>query len=121
YHAALLTGDIGQSQEKALAARWPERLRADVVLMGHHGSRTSSHPLFVELSAASHAVAQVGHLSRYGHPHAAVVARWRKQGTQVHRSDTHGALVFASTGRGLGVQRLREHRRRYWHDFRDNG
>lgn len=115
YHSALLTGDIGVSEERALLERHAQGLQADVVMMAHHGSKTSSATEFVAGVGASHAFAQAGYLSRFGHPVPDVVARWQAAGALVHRSDRHGAVTFASTADGMRVERQREIRGRYWH------
>lgn len=115
YHSALLTGDIGVAEERALVARHGRGLQADVVMMAHHGSKTSSAAEFVEGTGASHAFAQAGYLSRFGHPVPEVVARWQAGGATVHRSDRHGAVTFISEAGGMQVERLRETRGRYWH------
>ncbi|GAA5235822.1 DNA internalization-related competence protein ComEC/Rec2 [Verticiella sediminum] len=115
HHAALLPGDIHAAQERALADAHDGAVRADLVLMAHHGSRTSSAPAFVAGTAAAHAVAQAGHHSRFGHPHADVLGRWERAGARVHRSDRDGAVVAHSRAGGLRVERQREQGRRYWH------
>lgn len=113
HHAALLTGDIGAAEEAGLAAG--ADLAVDVVAVPHHGSRGSSSQALVDATRASHAVAQAGYLNRYRHPHPDAERRWRGAGAVFHRTDSHGALVFASHAAGLRVEREREARRRYWH------
>ncbi len=114
-HSLLLPGDIGIAQEKVLLARYGRALRADVVVMAHHGSKTSSAEPFVRGLGAIHAVAQAGYLSRFGHPRPEVLARWVEAGATVHRTDLHGAVVFSSDGDDLRVERQREIKARYWH------
>lgn len=113
HHSALLTGDIGQAQERALIA--PGGLSAHVVMAAHHGSRGSSEPGFVREMAATHVIAQVGYLNRYRHPHPAVAARWQRTGARFHRTDSHGAVTVDSSASGLRAVRHRESHRRYWH------
>lgn len=113
HHAALLPGDIGAAQESALvAAGLPQ---ADVVLMPHHGSATSSGPALVAAVGAAHAVAQVGRYNRYGHPGDAVLRRWMRAGATVWRSDRDGAVLAESSRDGLGVRAHRQQAKRYWH------
>ncbi len=92
----LLTGDI-----EAAGEQWLRRhadLTADVVLMGHHGSATSSTAGFVEATGAHHALASVGFLNRWEHPRPAVVSRWQGAGATVWRTDRHGALRVTNGG-----------------------
>src|ERR1043165_5951319 len=58
-------------------------LRADVIKVAHHGSRTSSIQSFVDATRPSVAVISVGRTSIFGHPHKEVVERWRASGAQV--------------------------------------
>jgi len=112
YHTALLTGDIGVAQERMLASLYD--LRADVVLMPHHGSRSSSSETLVRATQARHAIAQMGYGNRYGHPAADVVKRWERAGAWVWRSDADGAITVLSDSQGLQVQARRETHARYW-------
>ncbi len=115
WHAALLTGDVGKAQERWMVRQAPTPLpRAQVVLMPHHGSRTSSGAPFVAESGARHAVAQAAWLSRFGHPHAEVVSRWHAAGVSVHNTADTGALVATSDAHGLQLEATRSLARRYW-------
>jgi competence protein ComEC len=108
--SALLTGDIEAAQEAALVARDRAALRSDVLIVPHHGSRTSSTEAFVAAVAPRVAVIQVGYRSRYGHPVPDVVARYRAHGIAVVRTDHCGAWSWAAD-----VARCtRAVRRRYW-------
>lgn len=115
HHSLLLPGDIGAAQEKALLNALGGGLSADVVLMAHHGSLTSSDAQYVGALQARHAIAQAGYLSRFGHPRAEVVARWETAGATVHRNDLHGAITVTSDADGLRLRRERMANARYWH------
>lgn len=112
----LLTGDIGRRAEEFLLAREPDRLTADVVIVPHHGSRSSSTPAFVSAVGARHAVFSAGYLNRFGHPAGEVLARHEARQAVVHRSDRDGAVVFRFDARGLRAERTRAAGRRYWQD-----
>ena len=68
----LLTGDIEEESDGAMLA-WGRRLRAGVLKVAHHGSRTSSRPHFVAAVAPQIAVVSVGSFNKFGHPAAAVM------------------------------------------------
>lgn len=114
FHRALLTGDIDVSVERRLLDLVHEPI--DVVMVGHHGSDTSSDVLWVKRLNASHAVAQAGRYNRFGHPHASVVKRWQAAGTNLWVSSAHGAIRFESGANGLQAVSARQARQRYWHD-----
>ncbi len=112
HHSALLSSDIGAAQEAALVERGLQPV--DVVMAGHHGSKTSSSAVFVNAVQAVHVVAQAGAWNRYGHPHPDVEARWKRSGASFWRSDRHGAVSFDSGPDGLAVRSERQAARRYW-------
>lgn len=111
---ALLSADIEARSEAALLARHGDRLKADVLLVPHHGSRTSSTEAFVQAVGAKLAVFPVGYRNRFGHPKAEVVDRYRQSGARLLRTDRDGAISVSFAGEGMGVVRERERQRRYW-------
>ena len=113
----LLTGDIERGAEAALiaAAGRSDELRADVLLVPHHGSQTSSSARFVEAVAPRWALVPVGYRNRYRHPHRGVLERYRALGAVVLRSDLHGALAVRLAPDGVALRATRLHARRYWH------
>lgn len=112
--SALLTGDIETATERALEKRHGERLRADVLLAPHHGSRTSSSAEFLAAVGARTVIFPVGYRNRFRHPNEAVWRRHEETGAQLLRTDRDGAVTveFAAPQR-LTLER--EARRRYWH------
>ncbi len=108
----LLTGDIERLQELALADEFGAALQADVVLVPHHGSRTSSTAAFVAAVRPALAVVQAGYRSRFGHPAPDVVARWQAQGATVLQTPRCGAVHWDSGRRHARCER--DLSRRYW-------
>lgn len=111
----LLTSDIEERDEAALLERDSAALRADVLLVPHHGSRTSSTPEFIAAVGAPEVMIPVGYRNRFGHPKADVVARYEATGSRLWRTDRDGALRVALGGQGVTVDAWRDQRRRYWH------
>ena len=89
----LLTADIERPQELALVERRPAALVADVMLVPHHGSRTSSSDAFLDTVRPSAAIVQAGYLNRFGHPRPDVMARYAARGIDVLRNDRDGAIT----------------------------
>ncbi|WP_148661619.1 DNA internalization-related competence protein ComEC/Rec2 [Roseateles chitosanitabidus] len=112
----LLTGDIEAPQEARLLRREGARgLAAEVLVVPHHGSRTSSSAPFVRAVAPRVAAIQSGYLNRFGHPRAEVVARYRAAGARVLNSVDCGAWRWRSDRREPPVAGCeRAQRRRYW-------
>ena len=110
----LLTSDIEARDEAALLKRNPEALAADVLLVPHHGSRTSSTPEFIAAVAPQDAVIPVGYRNRFGHPKAEVLERYEAGGIRVWRTDRDGAVRLRVAPDGVDVSAWRDERRRYW-------
>jgi len=96
----LFAGDLESEGEQLLTERAAGRLRADVVKVPHHGSRTSSGPSFVSAVLPEVAVISCGVGNRFGFPAADVVERWRRAGAQVVRTDEAGAVTVHVTPSG---------------------
>ncbi|MHB8665965.1 MAG: DNA internalization-related competence protein ComEC/Rec2 [Burkholderiales bacterium] len=111
----LLTGDIEVRSERELLARAPQKLRADVLVVPHHSSRTSSTQEFIAAVRPRWAVLPVGYRNRFGHPQLDVVERYRASGAQLLRTDNSGAVIVRIDDAGTVVQAYRELRRRYWY------
>jgi len=112
----LLTGDLPAREEVALVEREAE-LRADWLMVPHHGSRSSSTPALLAAVRPTVALAQAGYRNRFGHPSAEVLARYAALGIPVVRTDHSGAAQwrFAPDGR-IGFRPWRSIAVRYWHN-----
>jgi competence protein ComEC len=101
----LFTGDAEEAEERWLLARAGcEALRADVLKLGHHGSRTSTTLPFLAAVSPRVAVASVGSGNRYGHPAPEVIDRLAARGIPVWRTDLDGTVVVRTDGEALIVQ-----------------
>ena len=100
----LFTGDLEHESEQALV-RSGRLQSADVLQVGHHGSRTSTSPVLVAAVRPSFAVISCGAGNRYGHPSPAVIARLREAGASVLRTDLRGGVIIATDGERLEIRR----------------
>ncbi|MDP3537784.1 MAG: DNA internalization-related competence protein ComEC/Rec2 [Azonexus sp.] len=112
----LLTSDIEAPDEVAMLARYPGQLAADILLVPHHGSKTSSTPAFLQAVGAREAVIPVGYRNRFGHPKAEVVARYEASGMILWRTDRDGAVTVRLGADGMKLSAWRQVHRRYWHE-----
>lgn len=112
---ALVAGDLEWRGEAELLARRGDTLRAQVLVVPHHGSNTSSTPGFVSAVAPDAAVFAVGYLNRFGHPRPEITARYARQGGRIVRTDESGAVEVALARSGVSVRGQREIAPRYWH------
>jgi competence protein ComEC len=115
--SALLTGDIEARTEADLVRRDAGSLRADLLVVPHHGSRTSSTPTFIAAVTPAVAVFTPGYRNRFGHPRPEIIARYADAGVRTYRTDYDGALTFAFAPGATLVPRVeRDVDRRYWRD-----
>lgn len=102
----LLTGDIEAPAENRILESHDisrERLKADVIKVAHHGSKSSSTESFIAATKASKAVISVGQTSVFGHPNRAVVERWMSSGAQVLTTGNCGTITVTTDGADLKV------------------
>jgi competence protein ComEC len=117
YGSVLLAGDIERLSEAGLTERAAENLKSDILLVPHHGSKTSSTAAFVERVQPVAAVFTMGYRNRFGHPKPEVVERYRALGSHLYRSDRDGAVIFDLRNPGeIEAARWRRSAPRYWHD-----
>lgn len=112
--SVLLPGDIERAQEAALVVADPGALRSDVLIVPHHGSKTSSSAAFLDAVQPRLAIVQAGYRNRFGHPAREVVDRYRARGIVVRTSPSCGAWQWPGDGQGQGMCQ-RDVARRYWH------
>jgi competence protein ComEC len=104
--STLLTGDAPAEVEHRLVARYGEKLRADVLKAGHHGSRTASSGAFLDAVDPRLVVVSAGVRNDYGHPHAEVLARLDARGIGIARTDRDGTVRIEVEPGGTGWHRV---------------
>ena len=92
----LVTGDLDVAGEKKMIAHYEksDKLKADILKIGHHGSKTSTSEDLLESVSPRFAVIQVGQ-NNYGHPDSKIIEKCCLKGIIVLRNDTHGAVGFS--------------------------
>lgn len=105
--AVLLTGDIEQAAENALVESGVN-LRADVLKVPHHGSKTSSSEAFIDAVQPGYAVISVGERSRFGHPHPSVVKSYVERGINLFQTGRDGTVTMQTDGRSVGITSFRK-------------
>lgn len=104
----LFTGDMEKEAEQELLNH-EMKLNADVLKVGHHGSKTSTTDAFLEKVAPEYAIISVGKNNRYNHPSKEVVERLEENHVNIFRTDQHGAVHYEFTnqrGTVLGNWRI---------------
>ena len=118
----LMTADIEKLSESQLIERFrdePTVLKSDVMVVPHHGSRTSSTDAFIDAVSPTMALVPVGYRSRFRHPNGAVMERYAARKIPIYRTDFLGAItlkfVVDAKGKPL-MSTFRQQSPRYWID-----
>ena len=97
----LFTGDIPKKIENHLALSYAEELNSDVVLVSHHGSKTSTDKYFIDIVSPDFSIISSGKNNSYGHPHQEVLRTLNTLNTNILRTDSLGDIVLHSDGRNI--------------------
>lgn len=114
--SVLLTGDIHTKSEQHLIKHYSEQLSASILVVPHHGSKTSSSDDFIRAVHPQYALFPSGYRNRFRHPAKMVTDRYQKQGIQMLDSASHGAIHFQiKSGKSLlPPETYRQIGRHYW-------
>ena len=113
----LLTGDIEKNSEQQLLQEQLSQLKSDVLVVPHHGSKTSSTPSFIEAVAPSVSIFTPGYLNRYKHPKPELLARYQAAHSLQYRSDYQGEIRLDFLREiGIQVTPWRSVNHHYWYD-----
>lgn len=100
--AFLLMGDAEAEVEESMLTAKTE-LAADVLVVGHHGSATSSSKNFIKAVAPRDALLSVGEDNSYNLPNTGVLTRLKEQGAALYRTDLQGTITVISDGEQITV------------------
>lgn len=117
-HSLLLTGDIEKKIEKRLVANESirKKLNSDVMIVPHHGSKTSSHQEFIKAASPKLALIPAGYRSRFGHPKPEIVKRYQSLNIALKDTVSSGAIIlkFPSNNQNMTTESYRQNNRRFW-------
>lgn len=113
-NSLLLTGDIEKNAERRLLEIHPDKLEATMLVVPHHGSKSSSTAAFVEAVHPRYAVFTAGYRNHFGHPKEEVLGRYRAIGSELLRSDEDGAILVEMDNDNFHVEKYRKAHSRYW-------
>lgn len=99
----LFTGDAEKESEREMLEAGAD-LKADVLKCGHHGSKTSTSEAFLQAVAPSAAVISCGRGNDYGFPPKETLARLKRHGVAVYRTDTQNTVCATTDGREIAFE-----------------
>lgn len=100
----MFTGDVENPVEVAIANKYGNLLKSDVLKVAHHGSRTSSNYQFISKVRPQFAVISCGDFNKYHHPNKNVVGALNHLGATVYNTNANGDIVIKTDGKNFTVQ-----------------
>ena len=95
-HTLLVAGDITKRVEKQLVRIYGDHLRSDILLVPHHGSKSSSSKMFLDAVRPQVALISAGKDNRFGHPHDEVVKRLQNKNIRIFNTARDGTTIFGA-------------------------
>ena len=103
----LTTGDLEVAGERELLMMYHD-LTADILSVGHHGSRTSSTTEFLAAVQPTISVISAGANNRFNHPHQEALERLAQSGSEIYRTDLNGMVYFTWTDFSQALSRIKK-------------
>lgn len=100
----MLTGDSPKTIEEYLVITDGEKLKSDVLKVGHHGSKTSSSEIFLGFVSPKYSVISAGVGNSYGHPHKEVIDILNQFASNILNTQNSGTIIFKSDGENIFVE-----------------
>lgn len=116
-HTLLITGDIEKQAELHLLQQYTDELSADVLVVPHHGSKTSSTPAFIRAVNPEWALIGAGYRNRFNLPNQDIILRYQQNDSMVLDTVRHGAINIRIRQPGVVVDSYRQTARRFWHSY----
>jgi competence protein ComEC len=112
----LLTGDIETDSELSMIAKYSDGLETDVLLVPHHGSKTSSSKKFLEQVKPDLALVSAGYRNRFGHPDKRVQSRYIEKNIPLLNTAEEGAISVNFSHQGISISGHRDQSKAFWQD-----
>ncbi len=111
--SVLIAGDIEKQVERQLLDRKTD-LSADILLVPHQGSKTSSTEAFIDAVNPNLALIAAGYLNQYGHPHPEVTKRYNQRGIALLSTIESGSIQVEISLNDRQIKSFRESQKRFW-------
>lgn len=96
----LFTGDIEKLAEQQILKAEKAEIRADILKVAHHGSKTSSIPEFIKAVRPKIALIGVGKNNTFGHPNQQTIKNLENIKCRIYRTDLHGEIIIKIDQKG---------------------
>lgn len=113
-YSILLTGDIEEAIEYRLTKNFSKQIPSDVLLVPHHGSRSSSGLDFLEAVHPKIAVNSSGFANQFHHPHPLIIERYKEQNIQFLDTQDKGMIELLFTDKSIKVNQYLDEHPHFW-------
>ncbi len=114
YGSMLLTGDIEEPVEYRLINHSSNKIKSDVLLVPHHGSRTSSSKNFIQKVSPKMVVNSSGYANQFNHPHPLIKQQYLKKGIEFYDTQNQGMIELLFNEKGINIKKYSEIKHRFW-------
>jgi len=101
----LFTGDANITAEGEIIKRYGDKLRSDVLKVGHHGASDATSPEFLRVVKPSHAVISINKNNMRGYPSPDTLELLKRMNIKTYITYRDGIILFVSDGEGVEVFR----------------
>jgi competence protein ComEC len=112
--SVLLTGDMETPAEKIVLAANHSQLASQILVLGHHGSKTSTSPEFLAAVNPQLAIVSAGYRNQFGHPSAPVIERLNTKHITIDNTITQGTLIYQLSPTATIQKEVWRERGHYW-------
>jgi competence protein ComEC len=112
--SVLLTGDMETPAEKNLLAANSRQLASQILVLGHHGSKTSTSPEFLAAVNPQLAIVSAGYRNQFSHPSAPVIERLNAKNIAIDNTITQGTLIYQLSPTAMIQKEVWRERGHYW-------
>ncbi len=113
--SVLIMGDAERRIEEQLISNiYNTEIKHKVLVVGHHGSNTSTSQYLLDQEQFTSAIISSGYANRYGHPHPKVLKRLAQKEIQVYRTDLEGTITVKADSEGCQISAYRLKNKRFW-------
>src|SRR5690554_2656060 len=99
----LFTGDAEEAAETSILSSF-DNINAQILKVGHHGSRTSTTSSFLSAITPKIAIIMCGENNRYGHPHNETISKIKQENIKIYRTDIHGNIIIDTNGKNYEIK-----------------
>ncbi|MCF6287653.1 MAG: DNA internalization-related competence protein ComEC/Rec2 [Proteobacteria bacterium] len=120
YGSVLLTADIEEPVEYRLLSQFPEKIKSDVLIVPHHGSKSSSSQNFIQGVSPKYAINSSGYANQFNHPHALIKQRYTQRGIKFYDTQSSGMITIDIGSNGVKVTSYLAENKHFWHTSSDS-